>query len=252
MSDVPPTPTHRPTRVASGLAVLAAAGAVAAVATLPGQRAAILVALVAVAGIAAGDVFVRTDDTAVGWGLVCGGVVLAVASLGIGVGFTTGYTPRAELLPGLIGVVLVGIGVLGLERVPSRRLVSAGVAFVLSGIVLSGLVRGAQAPGLLAGAAAAVVAWDAGEHAIGLGEQLGREARTWPVELVHVASTGLVGASAGAGALVLAGLVGTRRVPLVGLVAMLAAALVLLVALYRQPTPAAEGERRDADVGPTR
>lgn len=227
-------PTQLPTRVASALAVLAAAGAVASVATLPAQRAAIVVVLVAVAGLAAADVFVRGGDRVVGWGLVVGAFVLMVASLGIGLTFTSGYTPRAELLPGLVGIVLVGVGVLGPYPPVSRRLVSAGLVFVLVGVVLSGLVRGADAAGLLAGAALAVVAWDAGEHAIALGEQLGREARTWPVELVHVASTAIVGACAAAGALLVAGLVGPRRVPLGGLLVMLAAVVVLLVALHRR------------------
>lgn len=242
-------PTHRPTRVASLLAVLAAGGAVGAVATLPAQRAAILTVIGAVIVFGAADVLIRRGYRPLGGVVGLVGVGMVVVGMGLGFTFTSGYTPRAELLPGLVGIAVLGVGVLGPHRALSRRLVSAGLVLLLIGVVLSGLVKGADAAGLLAAVALAVVAWDAGEHAISLGEQLGREARTWPVEAMHVATSGLVGASGAAGALVLAGLVGTRRIPLGGLVVMLAAVVLLLVALSGRAGPHMRSNRQAVTDG---
>ncbi|MFB6154501.1 MAG: hypothetical protein ABEJ22_01310 [Haloferacaceae archaeon] len=79
-----------------------------------------------------------------------------------------------------LGVVLVGVGVFR----GSRRLLTAGTAGLLVGLVVAG-AAGAPPLLLVLGAASAVVSWDVGEHGIGVGEQLGREADTTRVELVH-------------------------------------------------------------------
>jgi hypothetical protein len=85
---------------------------------------------------------------------------------------------------------------------------------------------------LLVSLAAAIVAWDAGEQAINVGEQLGRTARTWPSEVVHSLGSTVYGALSVGTAVVLfqADVTG---LPLESLLLLLAAAVVLMVALYR-------------------
>lgn len=84
---------------------------------------------------------------------------------------------------------------------------------------------------LLASLAAAVVAWDAGEQAINLGEQLGRNARTWSVEVSHTAGTTAFGGLA-IGAAMTIHRADVTGLPIESLLLLLAAAVVLMVALY--------------------
>ncbi len=90
-----------------------------------------------------------------------------------------------------VGVVVLGVGLL----VGGRRAVTAGGVALFAAVVFGG-VAGSGPELLLVGLLAAVFAWDVGENAIGLGEQLGRETDTTRVELVHAASTLSVGAVA--------------------------------------------------------
>lgn len=224
-------PSHHPTLVASALAVLATATAVGVVATAADQRFAVGVALAGVAGLWVGVEATRRGYTLAGTAVALVGAGVALASLAVGAGASSAYGERAELVPGLLGVVLVGVGVLGLHRQLSRRAVSAGLAAVVVGAALGGLFHSAGLVELLAAVALAVVGWDAGEQAINLGEQLGREARTWPAELGHVGATAAVGAVAVALATLLSDV--ELHVPLAGLVVLLAATVALLAALYR-------------------
>jgi hypothetical protein len=91
--------------------------------------------------------------------------------------------------PGLAGLLVLGAG---LYR-GSRRIVSAGTVVLLLGVLLAGIGGGPPA-GLLLGTLGALLAWDYGENAITLGEQLGREANTRRAELVHAAAALGVGA----------------------------------------------------------
>lgn len=148
-------------------------------------------------------------------GLAVGAAGLAVAAAG---------TPTAAPF-GLAGVVTLGVAVL----VGSRSGVTLGALLAFGGVVAAGLA-GAPPEAMLVGAAAAVVAWDLGEQAISVGEQLGRAAPTRTLELVHAANTTLVavaGVAVGYG-LFLAAAGGQ---PVSALVVLLAAALALAAAL---------------------
>jgi len=85
--------------------------------------------------------------------------------------------------------------------------------------------------GLLVVGAAAVVAWDAGEHAVAVGEHLGQRAGTAEVETVHVAGSVVVTALAVAAARV-AGDVGLSGLSVASLSLVIAAVVRLLVALH--------------------
>lgn len=82
------------------------------------------------------------------------------------------------------GTLLMAVGV---PR-GSRRLHTTGSALAFGGVLYAG-ASGAPLVLVLAGAAAALVAWDAGEQAIGLAHQVGADAEGRRSILVHVGAT---------------------------------------------------------------
>ena len=228
---------YRPSRVSSAVAVLAAAGSVAALAKVPEQYLAVAVALGGVLVLALGAAVYRRGYRLLGLPVALAGVIAAFGGFGVGVAllgsYEASFTLRGELL-GLLGVPFVALGVLPVHRRLSRRLVSLGFVFLVLGVVFTGTVNGTGTDPvpLLAAMVAAIVAWDAGEQAINVGRQLGRSARTWPAELSHSGGTAVFGGlSVGAG-LVLFG-IDVTGLPLSSLLLLLGAALVLMVALYK-------------------
>ncbi len=134
----------------------------------------------------------------------------------------------ADALP----VAVLGVAVLaaGVYRA-SRRAVTVGAGALLLAVVVSG-VRGAGPEPLLVGVLGSLVAWDVAEHGIGVGEQLGRETETRRGELVHAASSVLVGtAGAAVGYLVYSLSAGGQ--PVSALVFLLVGVVALVAALRR-------------------
>jgi hypothetical protein len=109
----------------------------------------------------------------------------ATALVGIGLAAVAGL-PFAAL-----ALVAVAIGLLR----GGRSWLARGAVLGTVGVLVAGVRGGAPEP-LLVGLLGTVLAWDVGEHAIGLGEQLGREATTVRVEVVHAAASLAVGAGA--------------------------------------------------------
>ena len=99
----------------------------------------------------------------------------------------------------VVGVAGLGVLALGLRR-GDTRVLTLGAAVLFGGVLLAGIFGAPPEPTLLA-AAATVVAWDVGEHAVGLGEQIGRHAETGRAELAHAAGSALVASTAAATAL---------------------------------------------------
>lgn len=151
--------------------------------------------------------------TSAGIALVAGGVAIAVVS-----------SPTATLIGGA-GVVLLLIGVVQ----GWRRAVSVGSFIVFLGVVYAGLQDAPPEELLLAGAST-VIAWDVGEQSINVGEQLGRAASTARGELVHTASSTVVGViTVSFGYLVFR--LGTGGQPLTALVILLTAVIALVAAV---------------------
>ncbi|MFC6838461.1 DUF7519 family protein [Halomarina ordinaria] len=222
---------RRPRPVSGALAVGGALAAVASVANAPAQLAAVGVSLAGVALLALGVAVFRRGARVVGASVGLLGVLASFGALGVGLALTTAVTQRAELV-GLLGVPVLALGVVPLRRRVARRLVSTGVAFVVVGTVLSAATSAASVPASLASLVCAVVAWDAGERAVNLGDQLGADARTWPVELAHSGWSAAVGGASVGLALALFEM-DVTGVPIAGLVLLLAAAVTLMVVLYR-------------------
>lgn len=136
--------------------------------------------------------------------------------------------------PSIVGVVPALGGVVGLFvalRRGSHRALVWGVSGLFGGVLLAGVV-GVPSIVLVIAAIGTVVAWDSGEHALGLGDQLGDAGPTTRSQLVHGASTAAVATVAGIGSYALY-LVGTGGRPTVALVLLLAGALALVAVLSR-------------------
>lgn len=119
-----------------------------------------------------------------------------------------GLTAVASLL-GAVGTLLVwsgialagaAVAVFGVYRC-SRRLLAVGVGVVFAGLV-GAATSGVPNALLLLGAIGAVLAWDVGENAISVAEQLRAAARTQRLELVHAAMSTLVASFFGVSAYV--------------------------------------------------
>jgi len=222
--------SHRPTPLASGLALALGGVSTAVLAPTLGQRLAIAATVVG-AGllVARGREFDAPMPTgrlssALGAALVLGAILWG----------ETQPDPihSIQVVPGLVGIALLGLGVRPLGQRFARRLVSAGLAVFVVGIALIGIFEAAGPLRLLGATVAAIAAWDVAEHGISLGEQLRTDAETRAVELVHAGATSASGAVAVAVALLLFEH-GASDLSLGALVLLLAAALTLLASLYR-------------------
>lgn len=221
----------RPLYLSGGLSVLAAALAIMLVADRWAQQNAVLFMVVAAVVGALAVESVHRDERIAG-GIL--GVVAAAGAAGAlywGVTNTYRITITMELVPGLLGIAVLALGLAGALPGRERTLVTVGTGLVLLGTFVSGIVNGAGTWALLASMAATVLAWDLGEQAVNLGEQVGRAATTWEAELTHGAGTLGVGV-VGAGLAKFVYDFNVTDVPLAGLAVLLGAAVALAAALY--------------------
>ncbi|MFW5929074.1 MAG: DUF7519 family protein [Halobacteriota archaeon] len=172
----------------------------------------------------------------VGWlvalvGLAGGGGAAGYAAANAG----SGLSP-AVVVFGALGVLFVSLGTAPLSGEGSRRLSKMGcwmvfVAALLGAETLQSDPQGAVR--VLGAMVAAVLAWDLSENSVGLGQQIGRQARTRRAEATHAFGSSLVAlasASAGyAGYSYAAGL----DIPFDAVVLMLGSVVLLVVFLYR-------------------
>jgi len=133
----------------------------------------------------------------------------------------------AALLTCLLGVLVLGAGLL----TGRQFAVTPGAGLLVLGSLVGG-TQGVPVLATLVGVAAGLLAFDLGSTAVALGEQLGREAETAQVELVHaVASTLVGGVFVGAGFAIREAASGGQ--PLSGVLGLVIAVLVLIAALRR-------------------
>lgn len=223
------TVTSRPT-VASTVATVAAA--VAALVAL-GVAAPTTLALGS-----AGVAFVTTGLW-VGWrwrrlagvAVALVGVPLVLAAIARSWSGVASATVFATVAPALLGALVVAVA-LGPGLAGRRRtFLKAGTGLVYVAVLVAGVTQAASFGALALATVATVASYDAGETAVTLGEQLGREPRTWPNEAVHLGATALVGAVAVGASRVLRGL-DTPGLPLGQFAVLLVAVVGLLVALH--------------------
>lgn len=225
-----PGHTDRPHKFSASLSVVAGLLAILLVATGTGQVIAVGIALGGVTVLALGVEVAKRGHRLLGVVLATGGIVGVGAAIAWGVIGTASVEQRIEVLPGLLGLAVLTAGVTAAIRSYSRWFVSAGAGLLLLGVVVSGLVEDAPLVAMLAASAATYVAWDCGEHAINLGEQVGRQAHTWKAEFVHgLGAVAVGGIGVGMGLAFVN--VGVSGVPLLGLATLLVAAVLLAAAL---------------------
>jgi hypothetical protein len=149
---------------------------------------------------------------------------LAITAAAIAAG-TSALASTTGLAVGAGGFLVVLLGVLR----GSRRAITLGSTALLIAALVGGL--GADAPYLLLpGVIATVLAWDLGEQAINVGEQLGRGAETTQLEATHAAGSTVVAVGAGGLGYGIY-LLSSGGQPVTALVFLLLAAVVLTSAL---------------------
>ncbi|MFC4247779.1 hypothetical protein ACFOZ7_12545 [Natribaculum luteum] len=153
---------------------------------------------------------------------------VTVAAALVGAGLTTPFT-LLSIPFGVGGIVIVAVSI---AAIYSAGWLSVGVSLLLAGALIAGAFGTSSPEVLLVGISAIVVAWDAGQHGLRLGEQLGRETPTDRNLAIHLVGTVLT--------LALASLVGYaiflfagdgRPAPAIGVVVL---GIVLLAWLLRQ------------------
>lgn len=114
-------------------------------------------------------------------------VVAGVAAL-IGTLLTAPFVPLA--IPfGLAGLVIVAGSLFVMYSI---GWLTIGTGMILLAALISG-AYGALSPELmLVAVGATIVAWDAGQHGIVIGEQLGRQTHSQRNQIVHIAASSLV------------------------------------------------------------
>jgi hypothetical protein len=146
-------------------------------------------------------------------------VVAAVAAV------LAGSVSGPALAVGLLGVAHVAAGV----TVDSAKSVGFGAVVCFGAAMFAGVAGGGEVA-VVGATLGAVLAWDLGEQAINVGEQVGRDATTTSGEFGHAAASLAIGLTAAAG------VIGVYRVATSGLsstalVALSLAAVLLIVAL---------------------
>lgn len=221
----------RPTRVSGVVAVAAGALAVLVAIDRPAAVAGLAVLLVGCSVAAVGAGLVGRSRRSSGRVVEWVGLVVAVVAVPVAVVASTTPGGSIALVPGLVGCLLLAVALLPAYGSGSRRLVRLGSGLAFAAVLLAALFHLSPPTRALVGVVLVVVAWDAGDHAVDLGAQLGTRARTWPSELVHVGATGLVGFVGVAGAELGRGL-SVASLPLTAFVLVLLAVIALTLALH--------------------
>lgn len=226
------TLVRRPARTSSALAVAASVLAIAVVADTSTQRWILVAAVVGVAIFTAGGHVWHRGGIGTGVVVTLAGALVVVAALALAATRPAFMTHRLELIPGLVGLWLLAAGVLPVRAGWERTLIDAGTGMVFLTVLVSGVVRGASLGALLVAGVLTILAWDAAENAVSVGEQLGIDASTTRGELVHSAAS----AAVGLGAILLVSLVqglGITGLPFAALAALLVAGVALVLVYHR-------------------
>lgn len=185
----------------------------------------------AIAALGVGVASRRRGHRILGPALAVVGAGAVVAALTRFVDARTALSYTLRFVPGLVGLPLLAATLVPVRGSGSRLACKLGTGGVFLTVALSGLFRAVGELHLLLAAAATVVAWDAADNAVGIGEHLGRGATAWRLQATHTAATTVVGLTGVAGVLLI------RHISVDDLslaaFALLFAALLLLLAAIR-------------------
>ncbi|QLG60377.1 DUF7519 family protein [Halorarum salinum] len=224
-------PVKRPT-VPSGTASVLVAGVTVWLLAPNGTARLALVGQLATLGVLAGGfALFRRDHRPLGVVAAFVGLVAWVGALAVAATATADLGEALVSLPGMAGLLALALALAPLRGSGSRGLLKLGAAGVTLSVLAAGLFGSVPLRTLLVCGAATFLAWDLGENAVNVGEQLGRRATTRRLEAAHGAGSLLVGGVAvGAGTVVSD--VGSSGLPLPALALLLASVLLLAGALH--------------------
>ena len=189
-SQSPATMTARPSIPASLLSI----GAALTTLWLLGiDLVPVLATVVALGLVAAGLALKRRGTALPGTTLAVVGAGTSLVAIALAVAESNGLGELLWVLAGVLGVTLLGFALAPVRGSGTRWLVKAGAGGVFLAVLVAGLFRDATFGSLLFAMVGTVLAWDAGEHAIDVGRQLGRTTSTWRLDLAHVGATAAVG-----------------------------------------------------------
>lgn len=183
------TVSKRPAWVSSLLAVVVAAYAVSQVGDEFAVGAGLAMELFGVVLLAVGAGFARRGHRVVGVPVAAVGLAVVVAGVGAATAMLAEPQAFLDVLPGFVGVALVGVSLAPLRGRGSRWGLRVGVGLVFVAVLASSVLQETTTAQQLLAGTLCIVAWDLGENAISVGKQLGRRARTWSIEVVHGVAT---------------------------------------------------------------
>lgn len=224
-------PAKRPTATSSVVSVLVAALAVGLVVPTTRPWPLLALELLGVGAVAGGFSLFRRGYTISGGCVTLLGCAGALGAVAFALSTAQGFAGLIVTIPGVVGVFVLGLALVPVRGSGSRTLVKVGTGAAFVAVLAAGLFRLAPLRTLLVAGTGTVVAWDAGERAINVGEQLGRVAATRRTEAVHAVGSLLVGGVAVGTGSVVAG-VGSPGLPLAALAALLVSVLLLTAALH--------------------
>ncbi|WP_256301019.1 DUF7519 family protein [Haloarchaeobius salinus] len=183
------TVSKRPAWVSSLLAVLVVAYAVSLVGHESVVGTGLAVEIAGLVVVALGASLARRGWRVFGFVVAAAGLVVAVGGIGYALA-SLGRPPAfLDVLPGLVGVVLVGLALAPIRGTGSRWSLRIGVGLAFVAVLASSVLQETTGTEQVLAGTLCIVAWDLGENAISVGTQLGRRARTWSIEAMHGVAT---------------------------------------------------------------
>ena len=185
------TVRYAPAQLSSLVSIAAALGVLGILNSVAESLVPLAVLTLGLASVGIGGFARRRDYPLVGGVCVLVGAAFVPAALGLLL--TTGSERALVMfLPGMLGAFVLSLGVFPIRGSGSRSAVKIGTAGVFFSVLLAGIYEASLFVILLTGIGT-ILAWDAGDHAISLGTQMGVEAATLPVEVTHIAGSAVVG-----------------------------------------------------------
>lgn len=221
----------QPTYAGSAFAVLAAACVTGVLASQPIQVSIAGVEAVGALLLLGSGLVRRRGHRVLGGGLVLAGCGLVCLAIGLSLLAPGGLFERIAFLGGALATACVVLGVFPLRQSWTRSLVGLGIVLFSCSLVFLAWASNPSGLELLLGVGLTIVTWDVAEHAITLGNDVGRSARTYPVTVTHLVGSLGVGLAAGTVALLVAR-VQLPAIPIATLALLLGAVLLLLLVLF--------------------
>ena len=221
----------QPTYAGSALAVVTAACVTGVLASQPIQLSIVGVEAVGALLLLGSGLVRRRGHRVLGGGLIVVGCGLICLTLALSLLVPAGLFERIAFLGGALATACVVLGVFPLRKSWAGGLVGLGITLFSCSLVLLVWVSNPSGLQVLLGVGLTIVTWDMGEHAITLGDDVGRSARTYQVAVTHFVGSLGVGLTAGTVALVVSR-VEVPALPTAALALLLGAVLLLLLVLF--------------------